>query len=68
MTYNYSGYSAVIKPVRDPESHKALYWKYEIYDEDTLLLDGHDVDSQAARITVEAHIDWLVADSRRIAA
>ena len=68
MTYHYNGYSAVIKPVRDPESHKALYWKYEIYDEDTLLLDGHDVDSQAARITVEAHVDWLVADSRRIAA
>lgn len=68
MTYHYGGYSAIIKPVRDPETHKVLYWKYEIYDEDTLLLDGHDVDSQAARITVEAHIDWLVANSRRIAA
>lgn len=68
MTYHYEGYSAIIKPVRDPETHKALYWRYEIYDEDNLLLDGHDVDSQAARITVEAHIDWLVAGSRRLAA
>lgn len=68
MTYHYNGYSAIIMPVRDPESHKALYWKYEIYDEDTLLLDGHDVDSQAARITVEAHIDWLIADDQRLVA
>ena len=68
MIYHYNGYSATIKPVRDPESHKAMYWRYEIYDEKTLLLDGHDVDSQAARITVEAHIDWLIADIRRLAA
>jgi hypothetical protein len=68
MTYCYNGYSAVITPVRHPETHKAIYWKYEIYDEDTLLLDGHDVDSQAARITVEAHIDWLIANTRRLAA
>jgi replication-associated recombination protein RarA len=68
MTYHYNGYSATIRAVRDPDSHKTLYWKYEIYDEDTLLLDGHDVDSQAARITVEAHIDWLVADLRRLTA
>ena len=68
MTYHYNGYSAIIRPVRDPETHKARFWKYEIYDEDTLLLDGQDVDSQAARITVEAHIDWLIAEDRRIAA
>ncbi len=68
MTYHYQGYSAIISPVRDPETHKALYWKYEIYDEHTLLLDGHDVDIQAARITVEAQIDWLIADDRRLAA
>ncbi len=68
MTYHYQGYSATISPVRDPETHKALYWKYEIYDEHTLLLGGHDVDSQAARITVEAQIDWLIADDRRLAA
>ncbi|MGE5110049.1 MAG: hypothetical protein ACM3JB_04255 [Acidobacteriaceae bacterium] len=65
MTYHYNGYSAIITPVRDPESHKALYWKYRIYDEGNLLLDGHDVDSRAARITVEAQIDWLIADNRR---
>lgn len=68
MIYSYNGYSAVIAAVRDPQSHKALYWKYEIYDEDTMLLDGHDVDSQAARITVEARIDWLIADNHRLAA
>jgi hypothetical protein len=68
VTYSYNGFSAVITPVRDPHNRKALYWKYEIYDEDTLLLNGHDVDSQAARITVEAHIDWLIAGSRRLVA
>lgn len=68
MTYHYNGYSAIISPVRDPESHKTLYWKYEIYDEENLLLDGHDLDSQAARITAEAHIDWLIAGDRHIAA
>ncbi|MDT8067761.1 MAG: hypothetical protein ROO76_06295 [Terriglobia bacterium] len=68
MIYSYNGYSAVITPVRDPKSHRALRWKYEIYDEDTLLLDGHDVDSQAARITVEAHIDWLIAENHHLAA
>lgn len=68
MTYHYNGYSAIINPVRDPETHKALYWKYEIFDDDTLLIEGHDIDSQAARITVEAHIDWLIAADRRLAA
>jgi hypothetical protein len=68
MTYHYNGYSAIISPVRDPESHKAVYWKYEIYDENNLLLDGRDVDSQAARITVEAHIDWLIGQDHRLAA
>ncbi len=68
MTYSYNGYSAVITPVRDSQSHRVLYWKYEIYDEDTLLLGGHDIDSQAARITVEAQIDWLIAECRHLAA
>ncbi len=68
MTYHYNGYSAIISPVRNPATHRADYWRYEIYDEDTLLLEGHDVDSQAARITVEAHIDWLIAEDRRLAA
>ena len=67
MTYHYNGYSAIISPVRDPESHKALYWKYEIYDEDNLLLDGQNVDSRAARMTVEGHIDWLIGQKHRAA-
>jgi hypothetical protein len=68
MTYHYGGYWANITPIRDPMTHRALYWKYEVYDEDNLLFDGHDIDSQAARITVEAHIDWLISGSQRLTA
>ncbi len=68
MTYHYGGFWANIAPVRDPQTHRALYWKFEIFDEENLLFEGRDIDSQAARITVEARIDWLIAEGDRHAA